>query len=294
MRAAKLILIVAVISIIAGGCVYDSPQSRVTQQLTADYLAESALAVETHNGSVHITGGSADDLIKIEARITCAGKSQQEADERLAQTTIDISRDADRTLVIKPLFPGEARSNDGASFTIHVPAATGVTVKTSNGSVGLRHLAGTAIIDTSNGSVGITEHAGAATIETSNGNVTIAGLTGGLTVETSNGSVEAREVGGPVQIRSSNGSIRVAQNADGPGPIDLRTSNGSVKAALGSHFTGRIAMNTSNGTLRIFDRSGRVTASSVDGNDGSITVGSAASESRIATSNGRIELEIAN
>jgi hypothetical protein len=294
MRQFNVIFVVVVIALVAGGCVYDSPRARITQQLSAEHLAGSAIAVETQNGSVHITGGSSEEIVKIEARIICAGTTQDEADQRLAQTHFDISRDSDRTLVIKSTFPGGWRSNDGASFTIHLPAAVGVTVKTSNGSVGLRYLAGTAAIDTSNGSINISEHAGSATIDTSNGSVNVSGVLGAVTVETSNGAVDARQVSGPVQVRTSNGSIRVGLNSDAAGPIDLRTSNGSVRATVGSHFAGMIRMDTSNGSLKIRDAAGRITAKNVDENDGSITIGNSVNQSRIATSNGRIELEIAN
>jgi DUF4097 and DUF4098 domain-containing protein YvlB len=294
MRAAVFTCVFVLMMIVAGGCSFNSPRAQVTQQLAAEHLADTAIVVDSRNGGVDILGDAAVEQVKIEARLTCGGKTQEEADQRLADSSIDISRSIDRSLVIKPIFAGGARNGDGASFTIQIPDARGVTVNTSNGRVGIRHLRGRAEIGTSNGSVTIVDHDGNAIVDTSNGSVTAAQLSGTLTVDTSNGSVEARQIGGPVEIQTSNGSIRLVQNPDAIGPFHLRTSNGSIKATIGSRFAGAVSMDTSNGPLSIHDPTGRITSSRIDGNDGSITIGDGGTESKIATSNGRIELEIVN
>lgn len=294
MRVDAIVLTTVLISSLVTGCVSHQPRAQITQQLTGEHLAAAPIAVETHNGSVHIIGGSEEQTVKIETRITCEGATDDEANQRLAATEINITRAADRTLLIKSDFPGGCRPNDAASFIIHLPSAVGATVKTSNGSVSLRNLAGCASVKTSNGSVTVSNHAGPAVIETSNGSVSVAGVLGAVHVETSNASVDARQIGGPAQITTSNGAIRVALNPDVNEPINLRSSNGSVRATVGAHFAGRIDMQTSNGSLRIHDPAGRITKSHVNHHDGSVEVGEGAGESRIATSNGRIELEIAN
>ncbi|MHC4717759.1 MAG: DUF4097 family beta strand repeat-containing protein, partial [Planctomycetota bacterium] len=157
--------------------------------MTADHIPGSALVVDTKNGRIEVIAEPQRSDVSIETHIRCMGTTQSEADDRLAATTLSITRDADQRLVVKPVFSGGRRSGDGASISIRVPGAHGAHLDTSNGPVTARGLQGDLVIDTSNGPIEVTDHDGQAHVDTSNGPVGITNVTGRVRVDTSNGSI---------------------------------------------------------------------------------------------------------
>lgn len=278
--------------VLFAGCSVIQPTATGTQTATAEHMSDSSLVVESRNGSVEIIADRAIHEVQVTAKITCAGDTQAQADQRLAEASISIERSTQRALTIKPIFPGGHRGNDGANLTIRIPDAQDVQVDTSNGRVEVNGLRGEMIINTSNGAVTLIDHNGPATIATSNGNIEVQRLAGPLTARTSNARVSADHVAGAVQIKSSNGPITLTLGLDQPGPIDLRTSNASITAKAGGAFEGTVKFNTSNGSINVDDRAKRVKSRQLDKNPGSIIIGEDSQSSVLETSNGSIELTI--
>jgi hypothetical protein len=278
---------------------------------TTEHAPESALLVDTLNGRIEVVAEPQRSDVLIEARLRCRGYTQADADERLAATTLDVSRDANRRLVVKPVFPGGRRSGDGASVSIRIPDATGVHLDTSNGSVVAASLAGRLVVDTSNGSIKVTDHDGPARLDTSNGSVNVSNLAGTLwadtsngaitltnvagsvEVDTSNGSITLANVAGPVQADTSNGAIRLSLSPDQAGPLRLDTSNGSITVEVGPAFVGSVTFDTSNGSIHVDDQVGRIRSSSIRRGEGRVTVGEGGQPSRLDTSNASIRFTIA-
>ena len=100
-----------------------------------EHVRGSALVVKTRNGQVEVAASPEYTGVLIEAHIKCVGRTQAEADDRLARTTLSVGRTADNTLVIEPIFADEARGGDGASITIRLPDAHDADIATSNGRV---------------------------------------------------------------------------------------------------------------------------------------------------------------
>jgi hypothetical protein len=260
---------------------------------TTEHVPESGIHVDTKNGRIEVVADPQRSDVQIEAHLKCKGRNQEEADQRLAATTVSITRDADQRLVVKPVFPDLHRGGDGASFVIKVPDANGLQLDTSNGSVTVSALSGELVIDTSNGAIQVTDHDGDARVDTSNGSVTVTNLSGSLWADTSNGKIALTNVGGPVDADTSNGSIKLVLAGDQTGPIKLDTSNGSITVDVGPSFAGSVSFDTSNGSIHVSDVTGRISSSSLSRNKGRITVGEGGQPSRLDTSNGSIHFRIA-
>jgi len=265
-----------VLSIVLCGCAFD--QFKATRQANQSIAHQAGAGVEviTTNGSVSIVGDPSLSEVAIEVTLTCRGMTQQEADDRLAQTIVSAARSADGTLAVRPVFPGGTpRSGDGASFVIRLPDVSGVIVRTGNGTVDAKNSTGPLDVETSNGDVRVMNHDGDARLDTSNGGVTVDGLTGALTAD------------------SSNGNIFVTLDDANEGPIDLDTSNGNVVVSVGPSFLGHVEFDTSNGAVTVIDPASIADVSNLTRKGGSARVGSSdAPASRIDTSNGNITLTV--
>ncbi|MHC4216974.1 MAG: DUF4097 family beta strand repeat-containing protein [Planctomycetota bacterium] len=260
--------------------------------LTADHIPGSALVVDTKNGRIEVIAEPQRTDVSIEARVRCRGTTQAEADERLAATTISITRSADQTLIVQPVFPGQRRGGEGASFSIKIPDANGLNLDTSNGTIVATGFSGHLRADTSNGSIRVTDHDGTAHVDTSNGGVTVTNLSGSLWADTSNGGITLTNVNGPVEADTSNGAIRLSLAGDQSGPLKLDTSNGAITVEVGGAFAGSVSFDTSNGAIHIEDQTGRISSSTLSRNEGRVTVGEGGPASRLDTSNGSIRFTI--
>ncbi|MCI0676292.1 MAG: DUF4097 family beta strand repeat-containing protein [Phycisphaerales bacterium] len=285
-------LIVA--TVLLAGCVLTNHRVSATKTAATEHLSDSAILVESRNGSVEIVADQSVTDVQVSAKITCTGDTADQAEDRSARASVDVARSTSGTLTIKPVFPGKVRNGDGASFTIRVPNASDVEIRTSNGKVAVSGLAGKLVVDTSNGPVQVKDHDGPAVIETSNGAVTVARLAGPLKIDTSNGPVEASEIDGSAIIDTSNSPITLVLNPDQKGPIRLETSNAPVRVTVGSAFAGEVKFDTSNGSVKLNGNLDRVKYSDLGSSQGTVVIGEGGEPSRIDTSNGRIELVIAS
>jgi len=310
MRRLLWIAPLSIILIALAGCHHGFRATRTASQ-ALDHMPASAIHVDTHNGAVEVVASSDHSEVAIEARLTCGGATQAEADQRLQQARIDASRDTSRVLWIRPVFPGGRRGGDGASFSVRMPDAGNVMIETSNGRVEVSGTRGRVAIDTSNGSVDLIDHEGPAVIDTSNGAVHVVHTAGSMEIETSNGRVlvEDHEGGlwidtsngvvtvtgqtGKTTIDTSNGSITLSLRPDAAGPVELGTSNSSISLTVGSAFAGAVTLRTSNGSISIHDPTGAIRAQQISKNHAKLTIGEGGSSSRLWTSNGRIVLTVA-
>jgi hypothetical protein len=294
MRTLLVATAAAVVSLSACGCsiVTQHATSRRTMIQPAPHVAGSGLEVQTRNGAVDVTGDPARSDAEIEVTFTARAATEAEAKERVDAATLSVARNEHGRLVIKPVFPGGPRDGDGASISVRLPGADGVTIDTSNGPVSVRGLAGALAVDTSNGPVSIDDHDGPARIDTSNGPVKVLHLASSLFVDTSNGPVSAEDVSGPVTVDTSNGPITLSLGPEQGGPLHLDTSNGPITVHVGLGFNGPVRLDTSNGSVTVNDPDHRVTERDLRRSGGSIVVGGGGEPSRLDTSNGPIVFTI--
>ncbi|MDY7110488.1 MAG: DUF4097 family beta strand repeat-containing protein [Planctomycetota bacterium] len=311
MRRTLALALLLLFILSAQGCGWSMPYRAARPvTLTQEHLPGSALHVDTQNGSVGVLASSEYTDVTIEAKLTCGGGTQAEADRRLREARLDASRDTSRALCIRPIFPGGRRGGDGASIAVRLPDVGDVDVNTSNGRIEISGSRGEVIVDTSNGSIDLIDHNGPATIETSNGAVHAVHTTGPLEIDTSNGRVliESHEgmlridtsngavivtdQAGETTIDTSNGSITLTLRPDATGPVDLDTSNSSISLTIGPAFAGPMTLRTSNASISIHDPTGVIRAQEIGKSRARLTIGGDGPESRLRTSNGRVSLTV--
>ena len=292
----KLVYTALVLSVILplAACSFSNNwhRSQMTMNLTSDHVVGSGVEVRSRNGRIEVVAVPNRTDVAITVRIYTRGSTMAEAEERLAASTVLVSRTSDGTLLVEPKFPEPVRGGDGASILIELPDANGATLRTSNGSVHTHGLTGTLIVDTSNGSVEVVDHEGDTTVDTSNGSITVEDHVGALSADTSNGSIRINGLNGSVVADTSNGSIVLTLHDDQTGPINLDTSNGSITVRVGAGFAGTVTLDTSNGSITVRDHIGRITSQTISRNYGRIVVGEGGAASRLDTSNGRIRFTI--
>jgi DUF4097 and DUF4098 domain-containing protein YvlB len=271
-RLLSLTIALLALAVVAG-CTQPYKAARSVTE-TIEHLTDAPINIETRNGGVEIIAGSEDNRVTINATLRCVGNSQSEADDRVQHARLEFGRDTSRTLQIKPVFPGEPRSNDGCSIVVRVPDARDITIRASNGSIRVSDTAGNLAARSSNGTITVTEHDGP------------------VDLHTSNGTVEAISVGAPATIDTSNGRIVLALRPDHVGTIDLDTSNGSVDVTVPAAIRGRITMNTSNGRVHVFDPTGAAIEQTIDRTRGQIVFTTDGPRSKVSTSNGSISVTI--
>jgi hypothetical protein len=242
------------------------------------------VSLENSNGSVEIVGWGQDT-------IDIAGTKYASTEAVIRALKIDIVATAD-SVRIRTIPPTGHRANWGAKYVIRVPrrieleriaSSNGsiriedlegsARLRTSNGSVRLSRFNGSAEVETSNGGVEVMEHNGSLIARTSNGGVRADNVRGLFEATTSNGSINARladpQPGKPIKLGSSNGSIALTMDAINDNDVRITTSNSSITLKLPASAKGLLKANTSNSSITTdFDvtvRSGQLSKAHVEG-----------------------------
>ncbi len=272
--ASQLTLLVFVAAALNGCAGFGfQAEAKESRTLNATHVVGETLHVTTTNGRVDITVDPTLAEVQIEATVTAKAFTYEEALAHLAEIAVVVDHAPGNILDVSVNYGPNGRQNgDGCSFTIRIPAVTGVMVDTKNGSIKLANTAGNANLTTSNGRVTLIGHAGAATVRTSNGSVQVEQVSGKVDVQTSNGRItyistpDATEA---FALRSSNGSITVTIPITVGGSINARTSNGSVRVG-GDASLKEVSGSKKNRTLVLDDAANG--QSTVTTSNGSITI----------------------
>jgi hypothetical protein len=255
------------------GCSLNLHRATTTQEQSFPHLPGMPVKVETQNGAITIIQERDLQQVEISARITAGGPTQEQAEARLAETVLKVTRDAGQALKVTVSFPQSRTGPDSAAITVRLPDAEGVEAATSNGSITVTGLGGPLEARSSNGKIQVEGHKGPATVRTSNGAIRIFDHSGSVSAQTSNGAIE------------------ISLTADQPGPLDLRTSNGAIDASVGVGFAGAVSMNTSNGSITVGDPAGIASSQESDRRSATVRFKNPGEPSEIRTSNGRIHFQ---
>jgi Tfp pilus assembly protein FimT len=238
-------LLLSLLAPLLGGCGATTPRYTEDRSMTVPHRPGTPVAVVNANGSVTVESHAGPD-VRIEARLA------SDSPERLAFARLNAAREGDERLRVWVEWPGgDRRGNEGASIRVYLPDADGVDIRTSNGSVRVAGLAGTADIATSNGSIVVQDHAGRVRGRTTNGTLRAENTVRSVELFSSNGAATILNAGGPVRVETTNGSVRVTTTPDNAGPVRLRTTNGSVSLDLGPAFAGRLRLGTSGDRISV-------------------------------------------
>ena len=282
----------------------DSQRYKEDFQYSYNLRPGGRISLENLNGAIEIIGQETD-------KVDVSGTKYASTEQVVQAMKIDIVASGD-SVRIRTVSPSGHRGNHGARYVIRVPrrvdldritssngsirieAVEGTArLRTSNGSVRVLQLKGPVEIDTSNGSIELNEQTGSVVAHTSNGSVRAEGVKGYFEATTSNGSINARltdpEQGRPVKLESSNGGITLAMDAVRSNDIRINTSNSSITLRVPSAVNAQLKAHTSNSSINNeFDtlvKSGQSSKTHVEG-----TLGRGGPLIDLSTSNGRINL----
>jgi DUF4097 and DUF4098 domain-containing protein YvlB len=212
------------------GCNFAMLQSKASRSSSFTVAAPigNQCRVKAYNGSIRCVAADVSEIM-VEAEITARASTQEAAEERLEQITIDVS-ETDGVAEIAAVIP--RGSHGSVSMTLTVPYSTSMDLETSNGSIKADGLVGALKGKTSNGSVDVKDCEGSISLQTSNGKLTIdGGMLSEVDARTSNGSVRINGALAPGnhKVRTSNGSITLDTHS-APLLMTATTSNGSITA----------------------------------------------------------------
>ena len=152
--------------------------------------------LEGFNGSVEIVGWEKDE-------VEVSGTKNAAREEVVKAMQIDVTADPGMVR-IRARRPVENNCNCGVKFVLKVPKKVVLEdIGTSNGSIRLESVTGSARVHTSNGSVRVWGVDGDLNAQTSNASIELEKFSGSADVKTSNGHIKAGGVRGAFIARTS-------------------------------------------------------------------------------------------
>lgn len=217
------------------GCAPGPTETREDSFTVAGYCR---VVVSSENGSIEVNAGAGNEVI-VQATLRDAPRVKYE----LSQVGETITVDA------KMIRRWWSLSTGGTDIRLTVPQSTDVELRTSNGDIELRGIAGTGTFATSNGDIVMDSVKGDFDGTTSNGRIEVNAVEGRLMLRTSNGKVNLHEAMGEFDVETSNGGISYSGSMTAGGTNRLVTSNGSVVVQFRGDPSVVLDAETSNGDV---------------------------------------------
>lgn len=287
---ARAVIQAAILGTVALGAL---PLAGCSVNLSSNLETETrSVSVEHRSGPIDVATENGAVVVKARpglSEVTINAEVRARTQERLAQTMVIAERTGEGALRLRVQWPeGKREGNEGVSFDIALPDATGATIVSTNGRIEIAGLSGEARLTTSNGRIMANNHDGALFATTTNGRIEATDIAGEARLTSSNGRLIADRIAGPLTARTSNGAVQITLLPENPGPFSVSTSNGSVVLKGGKGLRASLDLKTSNGKI-VVTRGGETmefkSPTRVEINGGGPT-------SVIGTSNGRITVEI--
>jgi len=124
------------------GCSFGPKFTATATKAVRDTGTTFSIDAVTNTGSITVQGDEAASGTTVTARFVCGGKTDQEAQQRVHDTTLDVKKLDDGTLSVRATFPKPHMSGDRVSFDITVPALSGAIVRTDTGSISVTNALG--------------------------------------------------------------------------------------------------------------------------------------------------------
>ena len=205
------------------------------------------------NGGIRVDGGQRSD-IQMRARVVATAATEERARQIASEVRIEAS--GDRLEAAGPEGLGR-REGWHVSFELSVPSRMDLSLKTTNGGLGIRDVEGRLDFVTTNGGVKLANIAGDVRGRTTNGGVDVeldgASWRGqGMDVQTTNGGVKIAipdDYSARLHVATTNGGM----NSDFPLTVSGRLDRGAIDATLGSGGA-PLRVTTTNGGVRILKK----------------------------------------
>jgi len=197
----------------------------------------NGIDVESHAGSLEITGVSGSDEILVTAILRVPGTSEEKAAKIIADDLVLTLEKKGDSAILKGYFESDGWGDSpSVRLEVSVPSRFALNVEDSSGSVTVTGVSGDIELDDSSGSITMNEVGGSINIKDSSGSISIADAGGDVSIDDGSGSIKVRNVGGGVTIDDGSGSISVKNVekdliilGDGSGSVKFADIRGSVE-----------------------------------------------------------------
>ena len=202
---ASLLVLASSLSLVSCCCPFvQGVQYKSKAQTTTTWsnpATSGSIHVISKNGDISVVEDSSVKSLTITATLDARGETQELADQRLQQMSVNVTSEGD-VITLEAVFAPTRRSGEGVSMEIVIPDLSGVDINSSNGNVVIAGADGTTSVDTSNGNISLRKSTGSASLETSNSRVDVMGHKGAVDIETSNGKVLVEDHDGRPHART--------------------------------------------------------------------------------------------
>jgi DUF4097 and DUF4098 domain-containing protein YvlB len=222
-------------------------------------------------GDIQITGGGGSEVL-VEAVKRGHAESESESQRQLAAVEIEVVEGAGRAEVRTVYRRGYGRARVSVDYTVTVPVATQLTVKSVSGDATVKGIKGNVHIESVSGDVNVDAASRTATVKSVSGNVLIvsAGTGGELTASSVSGSLQARNVKTDVldletvsgnlvltdvttaraTIHSMSGNLTYDGSLVKGGRYELKSHSGNIKLAIPGNVGFELTASSYSGSVR--------------------------------------------
>lgn len=275
------------------GCIYygSNGKEKFERVVELSEAMESGVSfsAQTFNGAITVTENQAD-ACDVTATITARSATVEEAKLLAEATSVQLERTPEGLKAVIDRPKKNNRESLSVSLNVRVPSKTALSLRTSNGRIGVQSIQKEVHAATSNGRIEISNVKGNVTANTSNGRIEIRQTDAEtFDLHTSNGAIACEAVTGDIQASTSNGSIHVkyGPEASAATNINLHTSNGSITVDTPNNYSAKVNASTSNS--KIYTNI-PITTQGELGKHINGTIGSGEGQLTLKTSNGSITI----
>ena len=271
------------------------------EETTGSLPAQRNLKLITNLGSVHIQGGTANNIsYTVKKRVYSASKQEAQRVFDLIRVTASTQGDTVTLYGQGPRNYGRGRSYS-ADFDIRTPRALDlVNAHTGGGSLTVNSINGQVDADTGGGNVSLDNIGGAIDASSGGGSVDVGTAGSEVKLETGGGKISLHSAKGAVHAHSGGGAIHVDSGSQsiylntGGGPIVVSNCGGDLTAETGG---GNISAGTVGGSATLRTGGGPIKLSSANGpvrartSGGGVELYKLMSGAQIETAGGQITAE---
>jgi DUF4097 and DUF4098 domain-containing protein YvlB len=280
------------------------PYSFTEQTLISQNVPSGArITIDNRFGDVRVNGGSTS----LRATLIKTVKAASSKDAREVADGIKLVVEKTTEGFNISAVTAHAGQQSGATIQVETPAAVGLSMNGSNGSLVAARIEGSVAVNATNGQVRLSDITGSVHLSLNNSDVEasrirgdlvgagarnahFSGVSGGVDIRASNGVVEVGDVSGPVRVEGSSCRIRAEDLRD---RADLRTRSGAVDVARATTLTveaplSEVRATDIRGDLRVNSSGRAITVGSVTG---AIKIVADRSPVTADEINGRVDIE---
>ena len=227
----------------------DSQRYKEDFHLNFPLASGGTLSIDNSNGSVEIIGWE-QNTVDVNGTKFASTKSL------LDEVKVDASASSGNSVRIRTVRPMDihGHGNAGAQYRIRVPRKALLdSIVTTNGSIRIEDIDGTARLRSTNGSIRVQKLHGDVEANTTNGGLEMRGVDGNANLRTTNGSIQAEVAHGSFEARTSNGSVNATlTDAAANWPVKAHSTNGHIELRITGAKLPDVRAETSNSSVTLY------------------------------------------